>query len=189
MFRVRGRDLQRKTAGIVRSMMATPLGGVHQVLFTRYNQTGTESAPGGRSCNSRHSASSPKAREGDPTARGRLEILNKSLMQEGGRIELRRVSARLTAYKAVSTPNGLRLPHERTGGPDQNRTGDLSATSRALFPSELQGHWLQTSLDFYSRALVTPGWFVNASVSVSVDESRMLSIHSRQRRSRGHFLV
>jgi hypothetical protein len=31
-------------------------------------------------------------------------------MAEDGRIELHRVSARLTAYKAASTPNGLRLP-------------------------------------------------------------------------------
>jgi hypothetical protein len=36
-----------------------------------------------------------------------------SLMQEGGRIELHRVSPRLTACKAVSTPNGLHLPRQR----------------------------------------------------------------------------
>lgn len=83
------------------------------MVYAGYNQTGTERAPRGRSCTSRHSASSPKAREGDPTARGRLEIFYNDLMVEGGRIELRRVSPRLTAYKAVSAPNGLRLPCQR----------------------------------------------------------------------------
>ena len=43
-----------------------------------------------------------------------IQILDK-LESEGGRIELRRVSPRLTAYKAVSAPNGLRLPYENTG--------------------------------------------------------------------------
>ena len=56
-----------------------------------------------------HSPPSPQATESDPNQEAAPK--NLSLMQEGGRIELRRVSARLTAYKAVSSPNGLRLPH------------------------------------------------------------------------------
>ena len=70
-----------------------------------------------------HSASSPQARESDPTVEEARQVFD--LMQEGGRIELRRAYTRLTAYKAVSTPNGLRLPH-RTGRPrpDSNLHGN-----------------------------------------------------------------
>jgi len=35
-----------------------------------------------------------------------------NLMQEGGGIEPHRAITRLTAYKAVSSPNGLRLPEK-----------------------------------------------------------------------------
>ena len=70
--------------------------------------------PRGRSKHDRHSALSPQARESGSLPQGSIQILDK-LESEGGRIELRRVSARLTAYKAVSTPNGLRLPYENTG--------------------------------------------------------------------------
>ena len=73
-----------------------------------------ELLPGGRSKYDRHSALSPQARESGSLPQGSIQIVDK-MDSEGGRIELRRVSARLAAYKAVSTPNGLRLPHENTG--------------------------------------------------------------------------
>lgn len=38
-------------------------------------------------------------------------------MQEGGGIEPHRAGTRLTAYKVVSTPNGLRLPHSELTAP------------------------------------------------------------------------
>lgn len=112
--RIRLLELHSKRAGVGHPVETTQLGGVHRMPFTGYNQAGTERTPRGRSSVSRHSALSPKAREGDPTARGRLEIFQKSLMAEDGRIELRRVSPRLTAYKAVSAPNGLRLPYQES---------------------------------------------------------------------------
>jgi hypothetical protein len=56
----------------------------------------------------------PQARESGSLPQGSIQIIDK-LESEGGRIELRRVSPRLAAYKAVSTPNGLRLPHVKTG--------------------------------------------------------------------------
>jgi hypothetical protein len=56
-------------------------------------------------------SSSPRARESDLSLIGRILSL-KSLMVEDGRIELHRVSPRLTALEAASTPNGLRLPHQ-----------------------------------------------------------------------------
>lgn len=58
-----------------------------------------------------HSTSSPQARESDPTRKDERRFHNK-LMKEGGRIELHRAHTRLTAYKAVSTPNGMRLPNQ-----------------------------------------------------------------------------
>lgn len=58
-----------------------------------------------------HAASSPQARARDLTSEDVLEFY-KSLMQEGGRIELHRACTRLSAYKAGSTPNGLRLPYQ-----------------------------------------------------------------------------
>jgi|SRR5271166_6799545 len=79
---------------------------------TGYNQAGIEREPRGRSCISRHSASSPKAREGDPTARGRLASFHQNLTKEGGGIEPHRAVTRLIAYKAASTPNRLRLPNK-----------------------------------------------------------------------------
>jgi len=75
-----------------------------------------ERVPRGRSCFTWHSALSPKAqataRESDPTVKESAESPDESLMQEGGGIEPHRAVTRLTAYKAVSTPNGLRLPEK-----------------------------------------------------------------------------
>src|ERR1700690_3915227 len=77
--------------------------------------------PRGRSWSSWRSTllpmAQPKARESDPTVKDSAKSPIRSFMQEGGRIELRRVSPRLTAYKAVSQPNGLRLPHEKLAAP------------------------------------------------------------------------
>lgn len=87
--------------------------GILQLQSRVYTQAGREPSPRGSSHSSRRSALSPtampRARESDPTGVGREDFQN-SLMAEDGRIELHRVSARLTAYKAASTPNGLRLP-------------------------------------------------------------------------------
>lgn len=73
-----------------------------------------ELVPRGNSCFTWHSALSPTARptarESDPTVKESAESPNEGLMQEGGGIEPHRAVTRLTAYKAVSTPNGLRLP-------------------------------------------------------------------------------
>jgi hypothetical protein len=57
------------------------------------------------------------------------------LVAEGGRIELHRASTRLTAYKAGSTPNGLRLPYIKTPTRLQGvgETGD-PAGSRTQLP-------------------------------------------------------
>lgn len=76
-----------------------------------------EREPRGRS-NDRHSALSPKARESGSLPQGSIQILD-NLDSEGGRIELRRVSPRLTAYKAVSATHGLRLS---CGEPAGSRT-------------------------------------------------------------------
>jgi hypothetical protein len=101
-------------------------------------------SPRGRSCNAWRLSLSPlrTARESDLTARGLANFPNTILMQEGGRIELHRVSPRLTAYKAVSTPNGLHLPYQmtdalrrhrsKTGGRDQIRTGGGGMQLRCL---------------------------------------------------------
>jgi hypothetical protein len=110
------------------------------MLFKAYNRSGKEWTPRGCSCISRRSASSPKAREGDPAARGSFAIFHTNLMAEGGRIELRRVSPRLTAYKAVSAPNGLRLPYQKpmlfegigkAGDPAGSRT-QVSASAKGV---------------------------------------------------------
>ena len=79
------------------------------------------------------------------------EAMNsKSLMQEGGGIEPHRADTRLTAYKAASAPNGLRLPHQNADvirrhrqnlcGPGQTRTGISELSRQALCPFELRGH-------------------------------------------------
>ena len=84
-----------------------------------------ERCPGGRSNRDRHSPLSPWARESSSLPQGSARNSNNQ-KTEGGRIELRRVSPRLTAYKAASAPNGLRLPYE---GPAGSRT-QFSATAR-----------------------------------------------------------
>lgn len=98
--------------------------------------------PRGRSKYDRHSASSPRARESGSLPQGSIQILDK-LRSEGGRIELRRVSPRLTAYKAVSTPNGLRLPYQKLAAPTRLELVSACAiTNRVLYPFELRGRWI-----------------------------------------------
>lgn len=74
--------------------------GVHQVLASEYTRAGRERTPRGRSCFSRRSALSPLARESDSTPKGIADDFQSSLMTEDGRIELHRVSPRLTALQA-----------------------------------------------------------------------------------------
>ena len=85
---------------------------------------------------------SPQATGSESISRGRPKSLA-SLMAEDGRIELHRVSARLAAYKAVSTPNGLHLPCQKAdavrrhrltkaGVRDQDRTGGGALQTRCL---------------------------------------------------------
>ncbi len=186
--------LHRKMAGIAWYVKATQLAGVHRMSFRAYNRSGKGRIPRGRFCNSRHSASSPKAREGDPTARGRLGIFHNNLMAEDGRIELRRVSPRLTAYKAVSAPNGLRLPYQKPVRFEG--IGEIkleSGTRFELVYASLQGMCLS---NLASRTLVynvpksrtgrgeRPVPSSNASVSESAERSKTPSIRSRQRRLR-----
>ena|SRR5271165_1284080 len=78
-----------------------------------------------------HSLPLPQATESDPNQEAAPPSF--SLMQEGGRIELHRVSARLTAYKAVSSPNGLRLPYQCLGDRGRNRTGWTARARSAPF--------------------------------------------------------
>ena len=164
---------------------------------TGYNRTGIELAPRGRSCISRHSALSPKAREGDPTARGRLGIFHNSLMAEDGRIELRRVSPRLTAYKAVSAPNGLRLPCQKPVRFEGIGVIKLESGTRfELVYASLQGMCLS---NLATRTLVynvpksrtgrveRPVPSSNVSVSESAERSKTPSIRSRMRRLRDRF--
>jgi hypothetical protein len=66
-----------------------------------------------------------------------------NLMQEGGGIEPHRAYTRLTAYKAVSTPNGLRLPYQNAdavrrhrqnlSGPGPTRTGIFGVRTTRSF--------------------------------------------------------
>lgn len=83
---------------------------------------GLERYPRGRFCFARHSASSPQARESDPTVEAAPKISN-SLMAEDGRIKLRRAYTRLTVSKAVSTLNGLRLPRQNACASLREGTG------------------------------------------------------------------
>lgn len=89
-------------------------GGASTIGSVQVYSPSAERWPRGRSKHDRHSASSPQARESGSLPQGSIQILD-NLDSEGGRIELRRASPRLTAYKAVSAPNGLRLPHTKTG--------------------------------------------------------------------------
>lgn len=110
------------------------LGVFPNKLRRGYTRRGMERLPRGRSCISRHSAllpmAMPTARESDPTARGSSEIFHNSLMAESGRIELRRVSPRLTAYKAASTPNGLRFPYQKADAVRRHRLTKLESGAR-----------------------------------------------------------
>ena len=58
-----------------------------------------------------HSLQSPQATESDHISKEVLQF-SKSLMEEDGGIKPHRAHTRLTVYKAVSTLNGLRLPHQ-----------------------------------------------------------------------------
>lgn len=88
---------------------------VQTLLNCGYNLNRQEITPRGISNCDRHSALLPRAGESGSLPQGSIQILEK-LDSEGGRIELRRVSPRLTAYKAVSAPNGLRLPYREPAG-------------------------------------------------------------------------
>jgi hypothetical protein len=101
--------VRRKTLELgIDATAAQSVGGVHQVNCGEY--TGMAGLTGDMS-----PAMIPvlSALSSSPMARVSGEISFTSVMAESGRIELHRVSARLTAYKAASTPNGLRFPYQR----------------------------------------------------------------------------
>jgi len=88
--------------------------GFHQSEITDILVKRMGRLPRGRSCFSWRSTllpmAQPTARESDLTVKESAKSPSRNLMQEGGGIEPHRAVTRLTAYKAVSTPNGLRLP-------------------------------------------------------------------------------
>ena len=76
-----------------------------------------------------HSASSPQARESDHTPEA-APTVSISLIEEDGGIKPRRAHTRLTVYKAVSTLNGLRLPHQSACASSRRHRRNLKARAR-----------------------------------------------------------
>jgi hypothetical protein len=117
-------------------------------------------------------------------------------MAESGRIELRRVSPRLTAYKAVSAPNGLRFPYQKpmqfegigneAGDRGQDRTGGGGVQTRCLTNLATRSLVLQY-LEEERTGHTRPVRLFSVSVLERAERSKMPSIRSQQRRSRGHF--
>lgn len=107
-------------------------------------------------------------------------------LQKGGRLEPHRADTRLTAYTAVSTPNGSRVLSRRLAAPTRLELVSACAiTNRVLYPFELRGRWLWLSAK--NRAHRCPAEAVR--VAAILDKRRTPSVRNRGRREHGHFLV